>query len=222
MENTDPIQPTNNINNNNNFSPNKKFCRSNSDYILFGVCGGFAEFNLIDPMWIRLLLALSILLNPLLIALYFVAAILTPRSMDIVSAVIIEQNQKANKLFFVGLIFLFVGLYCFFNSSAQDGKPILLILNDELAFSILIFLVGFYNLLFSEEPKIAGTEKVFYRCFNRKKFFGVCSGFAEYFNVDLSLVRFIFILLSFMTAGIFILIYFYIAMKTEGKHEIIF
>jgi phage shock protein C len=60
--------------------PKKKLCRSSKDKILFGVCGGIAEYFDADPLVARLgfiLLAFVTGLIPGLIF-YLIAAILMP------------------------------------------------------------------------------------------------------------------------------------------------
>lgn len=220
--NDENIQQVDTTSGSNNHYTNRKFCRSNSDYIFFGLIGGFAEYNSIEPLWIRLFLALSLLLNPFLISLYFIVALLTPKCKNIAEIKILEKNIELNKLFLIGLIFLFTGLFYFFYSSDNNDNFIYLIANDELILSILFLFAGLYNLLFTSNPKIISTEKVYYRGLNQKKLLGVCSGFAKYFGIDLSLVRFIFVLITIMTAGVFAIVYLYLGISTEGKYEIIF
>ncbi len=45
-----------------------------------------------------------------------------------------------------------------------------------------------------------------------KKISGVCGGLAQYLHLDASLIRLLFIFLTFITAGIFILVYIVLAL----------
>jgi phage shock protein C len=54
-------------------------------------------------------------------------------------------------------------------------------------------------------------EKKLYRSQSRKMLGGVCGGLAEYFDIDISLVRLIFIGISIVTAIIPMLIFYVIA-----------
>jgi len=45
-----------------------------------------------------------------------------------------------------------------------------------------------------------------------KKISGVCGGLAQYLHIDASLIRLLFIFLTFITAGIFIIIYILLAL----------
>lgn len=69
-----------------------------------------------------------------------------------------------------------------------------------------------------EEPAEATTDttsrpapKRFYRIQKGAPIAGVCQGLAEYFNIDVTVVRFLFVLLAFVTSGFWILVYFIMA-----------
>jgi len=54
-------------------------------------------------------------------------------------------------------------------------------------------------------------EKRIYRSKRNRMLFGVCGGFAEYFNVDPTLVRILFVILLLGSAGTAILLYLLLA-----------
>lgn len=53
----------------------KKLRKSKTDKKIFGVCGGFAEYFGIDPIWIRLAWAIAVCIYGTGILLYIVCAI---------------------------------------------------------------------------------------------------------------------------------------------------
>ena len=55
---------------------NKKLRKSNTDKKIFGVCGGFAEYFEIDPIWIRLAWAVLVFVFGTGILLYIVFALI--------------------------------------------------------------------------------------------------------------------------------------------------
>jgi len=61
-------------------------------------------------------------------------------------------------------------------------------------------------------------EKKLYRVMNDKKLCGVCSGLAEYFNLDVSLIRVGWVVLSCM-AGAGVLAYIVCALIVPEKPE---
>lgn len=199
----------------------KKLCRSNTDFIFGGICGGLAEYNSIDPFWIRTVLALSLLITPWAFAVYVVAIFLLPKSMEQVDKNDAEKRRHINKYFLSGIILLLISTDYFFSLFGTKRDPIFIFISDELALSLLILITGVYNLLFARKEDQITNGNSYFRSLSDKKLLGVCSGFAKYFNLDILLVRFIVTIVSLITFGLFILIYFYIGMRTEGRHEII-
>lgn len=60
--------------------PEKRLYRSNTNRVLFGVCGGIAEYANIDPTIVRLLLVLFGFAGGSGILAYLVAAIIIPEA----------------------------------------------------------------------------------------------------------------------------------------------
>ena len=61
----------------------KRLVRSRSDKMLFGVCGGLADYLTIDPVIIRLLAALLTLWNGVGLLIYVVLALIMPEAPEI-------------------------------------------------------------------------------------------------------------------------------------------
>ena len=62
-------------------------------------------------------------------------------------------------------------------------------------------------------------EKRIYRSKRNRMLFGVCGGFAEYFNVDPTLVRILFVILLLGSAGTAILLYLLLAIVMPEEPE---
>ena len=62
-------------------------------------------------------------------------------------------------------------------------------------------------------------EKRLYRIEDGKKIAGVCGGIAEYFNVDQTLIRLLWVMLFFM-AGTGLLAYFVAALIMPSKSDV--
>lgn len=52
--------------------------RKSSDGVLFGVCGGLAEYANLDPTIVRLIIAGLALFNPTTVLVYLIAALIMP------------------------------------------------------------------------------------------------------------------------------------------------
>ena len=61
----------------------KRLVRSRNDKMLFGVCGGLADYLNIDPVIIRLLAALLTLWNGVGLLIYVVLALIMPQAPEI-------------------------------------------------------------------------------------------------------------------------------------------
>jgi phage shock protein C len=61
------------------------------------------------------------------------------------------------------------------------------------------------------DPKEVDMSKKLYRSSGKKMIAGVCGGLADYFDIDVSLVRLIFVGLSLVTAIVPMLIFYIIA-----------
>ena len=57
----------------------RRLYRSNTDKMLFGVCGGLAEYFSVDPTIVRVGMVVAALLNGVGIVLYLALAIVMPR-----------------------------------------------------------------------------------------------------------------------------------------------
>ena len=62
-------------------------------------------------------------------------------------------------------------------------------------------------------------EKKLYKIEEGKKLDGVCGGFAEYFNVDVTLIRLIWALITLCTAGVGLIGYLICAIIMPRKPE---
>lgn len=66
---------------------------------------------------------------------------------------------------------------------------------------------------------MAEEKKTLYRLPKQGQIFGVCAGLAEYFDMDVTLVRIIFIILVFATGGAMIFIYLLMALVLPVKNN---
>ncbi len=135
----------------------KRLHRSTRDKMIFGVCGGFAEYLGIDSSLVRIIWVIVTLFGGSGVIAYIVAAIILPE----------QDDKKEEKIIEV--------------ESERKREP-----------------------------------KKLYRSRDERMIWGVCGGIAEYFNIDVSLVRIGFVL--FATSGGFgILLYIIMAIVMPSK-----
>ena len=134
----------------------KRLYRSKQDKVIAGVCGGIAEYLVVDPVWIRLAAVLLIFFNGTGVVLYIIAWILMPvnpnqkdkgktKAEEIVEniksdkRVVKIKKQKTNATPLVGLIIIILGLaFLFRNFFAW--------MSFDYVWPIVIILIGVYLL----------------------------------------------------------------------------
>lgn len=61
----------------------KKLCRSQTDKMIFGVCGGIGEYYNVESTWVRLVLVFLVFITSgFALLLYFIMALLMPANRD--------------------------------------------------------------------------------------------------------------------------------------------
>ncbi len=197
----------------------KRIIRTRNDRIIAGVCGGFAEYFKLDPSLVRLVWIFFTLFGGSGILAYLLAMIVIP---DEFSSVDHDRNEVSNikndKTILWGAMLVFVGLILFFMHS-----DILHLIwgrfwdsGINLFFAVAIMGFGLY-LLYSKRGDLAnllndGTGFPLHLSKNDAKVAGVCGGIAESIQVDATLVRFLWVFGTFMSAGVGILLYLVLAL----------
>ncbi len=202
----------------------KRIIRSRKDRIISGVCGGFAEYFSLDPSLIRLAWIFFTIFGGSGILAYLLAMIVIP---DEFSASQYDRDdvtpQKNDKTILWGVLLVFVGLILFF----MHNDLLDLIWTRfwdsgiNLFLAIAIMGLGVY-LLYSKRAELAamvndGTGMPLHLAKNDSKVAGVCGGIAESIKVDSTLVRFLWVFGTFMSAGIGILLYLVLALVLPSE-----
>jgi len=117
----------------------KKLYRSNSERIIWGVCGGLGNYFQIDPILIRILFVLLFFAGGTGLFIYIILAIMIPKLPE---EGIKEESIKVNKGFrsFLGLLIALVGLNILLDSVFNIN--IFYLLNWKILFAILLILIG--------------------------------------------------------------------------------
>ena len=117
----------------------KKLYRSNSERIIWGVCGGLGNYFQIDPILIRILFVLLFFAGGTGLFVYIILAIMIPKSKKEEKK---EEIMKVNKGFrsFLGLLIALVGLNIILASVFSIN--IFYLLNWKIFLAILLILVG--------------------------------------------------------------------------------
>ena len=210
----------------------KRIIRSRKDRIISGVCGGFAEYFSLDPSLIRLAWIFFTIFGGSGIIAYLLAMIVIP---DEYSASQYDRNdvtpQKNDKTILWGALLVFVGLILFFMHNDLLDLIWTRFWDSDINMFLAIVILGLgIYLLYTKRAELAamvneGTGVPLHLAKNDSKVAGVCGGIAESIQVDSTLVRFLWVFGTFMSAGIGILLYLVLALilpsePNEQKHRI--
>ncbi len=211
----------------------RRIYRSRVNRKLGGVCGGFAEYFDVDPVVVRVLWVAAVLVGGVGIVAYILGWIIIPEnpSQTVATKPAAGGQNSAvvwgSILIIVGAFFLIRQLRWFEFFPFRwyyRWEPWFWNFRFDLLLPILIILLGVgYLLSLRKQDKVGGEsgglknkgekkmDKKLMRSSTDRMIGGVCGGLAEYFNIDPSLVRIGFALLT-LAGGGFLGIVAYIVM----------
>ncbi len=201
----------------------RRLYKSRRNKVIDGICGGVAEYFDIDPTIVRLLWILVTFMGGSGFILYIVAMIIipvNPEHLAIPQSMSQQMNGSADKRRFFGVMLILIGAlllmlnmgwfwgFGWWSFSHKIILPILFILIGALFIFIHTTKKNKHNPMTHEgdSPRLLSIKEL-RRSKSNRKLFGVCGGTAEYFNIDPTIVRFIFIALVLMSVGWGLLIY---------------
>lgn len=203
--------------------PQQKLYRSRSNRYLGGVCGGIAEYFNIDGNLTRLLFVTGTFLWGVGIILYLAALVLVPENPA--EAAEPRQGPSGNTLFW-GMLFIAAGvillsyelnLFSFFYIVDLPWPTIWALFLIGIGAAILYAQWKKKNELENAGDDSVGDSGVFdssgslkfniHRSKTDRKISGVCGGLASYFNIDSTIVRLAWVLLTIASKGLGVLIY---------------
>jgi len=178
----------------------KRLYRSRKNQIVGGVCGGVGDYFELDPVLIRLVWLIMILFGGIGILLYFIAWIIIPVDLDSVAAKSdpINHESATKGRFWWGLILLLMGIFIWGSQYTQIYWPVIpgVQIESRDLVPIGLMLVGAYILFTFARAAATQTGpngKTLARSRVDRKLAGICGGIAEYFAVDSTLVRIIWV-----------------------------
>ena len=216
----------------------RRLFRSRTNKILGGVCGGMAEYFDVDPVIMRVLFLLLALFGGSGVLLYIASLIIIPQKPLLQSAVPEDNaNYRTGNVRMVfgillvclgGLVLLSnLGVFSFihlFHAGWQYALPVLLIL---LGMAIIYYkqsdpspVLPVENADASQDAQPAGqASRTFRRSSSDKKLFGVCGGLAQYFSIDSTIIRILYVVLCLASFGAGIVLYITLALVVPEDHS---
>lgn len=200
----------------------RRLTRSRRDRVFAGICGGLALYMGLDPVLVRVLyVALTLLSWGTGILIYLLAWIIIPADAEDAPAATVPKDESskrdARRIF--GVLLVIVGLLAL----ASTTLPWFNLFHSlRLAGPIVLMVIGLVMLMWRRESTVVSPDSThtygaeegaaprgaasappyseprrLTRSEHGRKMAGVCAGLGEYFNVDPTIVRLLFI------AGIF-------------------
>jgi phage shock protein C len=214
----------------------KRLHKSRVDRMLDGVCGGIAEYFQLDPTLVRIAWVMLTLLGGSGIILYIVAMIIMPPA-PLTFMAPPQPRASGNNTKFWGILLVVAGSlwllgnigvpfwHRWWTFSWDIGLAVLLILAG------VAFLFGGRNYVSTapapdaepaeppgEGAASPGTEQApapgvrrLHRSRRDRKLFGVCGGLGEYFSLDPTIVRLLFVVAIIGSFGVAVLAYIVMA-----------
>lgn len=213
----------------------KKLYKSRHDRMIDGVCGGLAEYFGMSSTLVRILFVLFGFFGGTGIIAYITAMILVPVNPNHLRATeyseleasIIQNKRNINYSFFWGIVLIFFGVILFLDElHFLEFRRFWRYFDWDFAVPLVLIAIGLF-LIFSRtrlnglenKLKEAGSKSDFKRNSRDKKIWGVCSGIAVYANMDVSIIRILWVILTFLTFPIGIIAYLLIALLTHDEEN---
>ncbi len=189
----------------------RKLYRSQSNRMIGGVCGGMAEYFNIDPNLMRLLWVVLVFLGGSGIILYLASLIIIPNNPE---QTIPEnrENMIKDKSLFWGSLLIIIGGFLLLKQLGLFYSFRFWHIPWQSIWAVILIVAG-GALLFNkskatqEDSNKETPDKKLYRSRSQKMVGGVCGGMAEYFDLDVSVIRILWVIGTLLSAGVGILVY---------------
>ncbi len=208
----------------------RRLYRSVSDRYIAGVCGGVAEYFQIDPTLVRILWAISSFFGGLGFVAYLAGWIIIPENPQDFGQSQERETSSDNLGMIIGIVLIVVGLALLMDEfNFRFMFPWRFHFFDGgFLISVVIIGLGLYLIfkkdsdvsLHAERKEAVMTEtKRLTRTIHDRKIAGVCGGLARYFNVDPSIVRVLYVLLTISSLFLGIIAYIVMAIVVPEEDE---
>lgn len=191
-------------------APQRTLYRSRRHKVIAGVCGGFAEYTGLDTSLVRVFWLLAALFNGAGILAYIVCLfIMKENPQDAGEEVLSASGERKSPEWTLGLILTIIGAGLLLHNLTGHEWWLpwhwfeILNIHIREVWPVLLIALGMAILLRrprSDDPakKVAEPSNPLYRSRKDRMIGGVCSGLAAYWQIDVTLVRIIWIMTSLL------------------------
>lgn len=202
----------------------KRLYRSKSERVIAGVCGGLANYLNIDPVLVRVAFVLFTFFGGVGFFLYIIAWIIVPCDKNVQKTTKTSDSNRSIPIFW-GILLIVIGAFLLMKQTGYLYFFRFWHIPWSLIWGVLLILGGGVLLLrppktetkndnttYSAGPDPRIKPKQVYRSMTNKMIAGVCGGVAEYFNIDATLVRIGYVLLTLASVGVGVVVYLLMAL----------
>ncbi len=200
----------------------RKLYKSRRNRFIDGICGGIAEYFEVDPTIVRLLWVLVTLLGGSGIILYIIGMIVIPVNPEHLGGFqTAPKGRNGDRRRFFGVVLMLVGaLVLIINLGWFSGLSWWSFSGNFMLPALLIIIGGLFIYLHATGKKqapaadptaAAAPPKELKRSISDRKLLGVCGGIARYFDIDSTIVRFLFVFMVLGSFGWALLLYILMA-----------
>lgn len=198
----------------------RRLYKSRRNRIIDGVCGGIAEYFGVDPTIVRLLWVLITLMGGTGFVLYILAMIIMPVNPEHLVPGAQPVGSRGDRKRFFGILLILLGAFILMINLGWIAEISWWSFSRTVVLPVLLILVGglfiyIYTRKKNETSTTAPAESAaapvqpreLKRSRSDRKLFGVCGGLGVYFDIDPTIVRFLFVFLVLASLGWGLLLY---------------
>lgn len=207
------------IDKNPNFDEPPRLKKSKKNKIFLGICGGLGEYFNVSPVLFRLIFIIATFFSSWTLVIYLILAVTLKSEKN-------ESDEKKSIVYLLGVLLAFIGVFNIVVYNSTILTYLWAQIPSDLLMGLIFFLTGLY--LKSNISKFAHKDDDgikqpigLYKEKNGKFLGGVCVGLSKYFIVSLNKVRFYFVLLGFISFGVFGLFYFLMWIVLSQNPEVV-
>ncbi len=195
----------------------RRLYRSKHDRYIAGLAGGLGDYFHIDANIWRIVFIILTFTGGIGLVLYLIGFIIVPENPS-------QENQTSkvkekDSTFILAIILIIIGLFLLTREFGLFNYFHLWRIPWAVIWAIFLIFIGILLILASNKST-SGEDKngknsalnIFdinklYRSTENRMIAGICGGIGEYFNIDPSIVRLLWILASFASVGLGVLVY---------------
>jgi phage shock protein PspC (stress-responsive transcriptional regulator) len=213
----------------------RRLYRNQTNKVIAGVCSGLGEYLNVDTTIIRLVWILFTFLGGAGIIAYILAYFIIPAKPNEFGETTPPQIHDFTAARIFGILFVGAGIAILLDNLDILSFHRWWYMSEDFVFPGLLILAGIFFLtkrkgistpLQPNAPPITGEQssqdqtvhtesssneqpkmKVLRRSMTDKKLFGICGGAGEYFDIDPTIIRIIYVIFTLLSGGAGILIY---------------